>query len=324
MKPFEEILENTGIQLSDFEQHRKEQLHILKKKTAKGLTIGALIFVLSILFSILIFDGWILIAGFIIALITFFIIRGNTLGKLKRSFKENVIKSMIEMIDPSFEYHPYQYISSKEFKKSQFIKSWSSYNGEDHFKGIYKGIGLEFSEIHISQKSDKTNITVFKGPFYIIKTPEPFLGRTTVVRDYAEKLLGKFGRRLQKLNFTRDKLLHINNHDFERHFAVYSDNEDEAKAILNPMIISFLIAEQIKAKQVFFGFSGYSIYFGIFNSRNYYHINIKNEISEQSLRSVYNELAEHLDLVEQLYNLVADARKFVPNPENRFLNTTKY
>ena len=321
MKTFEEIIEGNKLNISDFEKFRKEQLYLLKKRVNKGLAFGLSIISISVLCSILFYNGWFIIGGVIIGIISFFIIRGNTLVKLQNAFKERVIKSLIEEINDSFEYFPHEHISKEDFKESQFIKFWSFFRGEDLFRGSFNGIDLEFSELHITRKSDKTTVTVFKGPFFKIRSENKFYGRTVVIPDRTEKILGKIGRAFQMMNFSRDRLLKIDNETFENEFAVFSDQEKEAKIILDQNLIEFLLSLKTDAKHVYFGFSKENIYLGIYNSRDLYKVNIKDEVTEQKLQSIYLELMQNLNLSHAVYNLVQMAQKDVPDPENRFLNT---
>ncbi len=305
MKSFQEILNSETLNISEIESYRLLQLQELRKRNIKGLIVWFVLTGIAGALSVLLYNGWVLVGGFVFGFIAFLVVRGNIKGKLFHTIKEEIIKKLIESISPDFEYFPKEHISRETFKKSQFIKHYSYFNGEDLFTGIYNNIYVEYSELDISQKSDKTNVTVFKGPFYAIQAKNNFEGRTTVVHDYAENLLGKFGRALQKMNFSRDPLIKIDNTAFEKYFAVFSNNEDEAKRILSPVLIDFLIRERNNAKQVYFGFSEDQIYFGIYNSKDLYKVNVKTEINEQSIRPYYIELTQNLNLIEELYAIVS-------------------
>ena len=305
MKPFEEILSDETLNISEIESHRLLQLQELRKRNIKGLIVWFVLTGIAGAFSAILYNGWVLVVGFVFGLIAFFVVRGSVRKKLYNTIKEKIIKKLIESISPDFEYFPKEHISKETFTKSQFIKHYSYFKGEDLFTGIYNNIYVEYSELDISQKSDKSNVTVFKGPFYSIQAKNNFEGRTTVVHDYAENLLGKFGRALQKMNFSRDLLIKIDNAAFEKQFAVFSSNENEAKRVLSPALIDFLIRERNNAKQVYFGFSEDQIYFGIYNSKDLYKVNVKTEINEQSIRPYYNELTQNLNLIEEIYAIVS-------------------
>jgi len=304
MKSFEEIIAEGIINSSEIENHRLLQLQELRKQNIKGLIVWLVLTTIAVLLSIKLYNGWVLVGGFIMGFIVFLIVRGSIKRKLHDTIKEKIIKKLIESISPDFEYFPKQHISREMFKKSQFIKHYSYFKGEDLFAGIYNNIYVEYSELHISQKNDKSTVTVFKGPFYAIQTKHSFKGRTAVVPDYAEKLLGEIGRAFQKMNFSRDSLIKINNNAFEKQFAVFSNNEEEAESVLSDELIKFLLREKSKAKQVYFGFSEDQVYLAIYNNKDLFKINVKAEINEKSIRPSYNELAENLNLIEELYNIV--------------------
>jgi len=317
MKTFDEIIRTNVISISGFEQMRQEKLKERSEKSKKGALIGGGIFLLCCIIGIAFLPMF--IVGVIAGLIVFFVIRGNIKVKLVKSFKEEVIKKLLEGVSPGFQYQPNQYINEVLFKKSQFLKGYSNYVGEDYFSGVYKEISFEFSELKVTQKNSKSTTTVFNGTFYVLKSPKLLSGRTTVVTDVAEKLFGGLGRALQTLNFGRDSLIRIQDQYFEQQFAVYSNNESEAQEIISSDLIQFLMDLKTQNSQVFFGFSEDNLYLGLYNTLDLFKVNIDNPVDENVLRNYYIELNSHLQIVEKLYLLVKNNRGFSRVINNNFM-----
>jgi hypothetical protein len=72
-----------------------------------------------------------------------------------------------------------------------------------------------------------------------------FLGSTVVLPDNTEPLFGNFGRNLQKLGTQLSgndrELVHMEDPEFERLFAVYSNDQVEARYLLTPSLMRRLI-----------------------------------------------------------------------------------
>ena len=100
MKPFEEIVQSGQLKIDEFESFRKSKLLERTKKSQKGALIGGIIVVLSIFVSISSYNGWLMIVGIIIGIIVFFIVRGNARAVLTRSFKQDVLKKLVQSVSP--------------------------------------------------------------------------------------------------------------------------------------------------------------------------------------------------------------------------------
>lgn len=304
MKTFDEVINANIINVSEFETLRQEKQQERKKRSLIGAGVGAGIFILFLIISIVSYNGFFLITGFVISIIVFFIVRGNKRVQFIREFKQNLLKSMISAISSDIEYHPYKHVPREKFKKAQFIKSYSSYNGEDYFVGMYNNIISEFSEITVQQRSDKSTVTVFKGAFYVIEFPRAFAGRTSIVPDNLEKFLGGAGRFFQKLNIFRDNLMKFDNEQFEKEFAIYSSNENETIKVLNPALVQFLLDQKQKYKNVYFGYSETNIYLGLDNRNDLFQVDFNRVIDRDLLSRYYNEMAYHIENIEKIYHLV--------------------
>ncbi len=304
MKLFKEILELGDISISKIEDYRIKQLEKLKKRTVNGIIVGAFVIAASFYIAQDMHEIWVLGVGVVLGVVLFFIFRGNIRTQIKNAIKEQIVKKLIEGINPGFKYYPKQHITEETFDDSKLIGNYTYLEGEDLFKGIYNNIPVEFSEIEVTKKASKSTKTLFEGPFYSLKVNKPFKGRTSVVPDFSEKNFGKIGRVFQSLNLYKDTLITIDNENFEKQFAIYTTNEDEAKEILTQKLMNFLLEEKKSTNGVFFGFSMNNIYFGKYNSKDLYRVNIEAKITEKIIKRFYNEILQHLQVVEKLYKLV--------------------
>ena len=320
IKNFHEVLASGQLNLQSLEQHRLEEVARHKKEGMKWLLIiGIIVAVLVIIFFI--FQFWVLIfIGIIVGLVVYFIKVGSMKKKLEGTIKDDLIRNLVQSIDSSLNYQPKQCINQKLLKDSQLIKHWSTYGGEDYFKGTINNISFEFSELTLKVKRDKNYTIIFQGPFFAVDFPQTFKGGTSVLPDTMEKLLGGLGRAFQKMNLSRikDKLIKIDDVAFEKLFAIYSKNEAESKQILQANLRGLLIDERNKIGKrgsVYFSCYGNKFYLGLYNFKDIFAINIKQEINENNLRKHYNEFVDYMNLLVNIYSMLEE------NMQNTGFNT---
>ena len=158
-------------------------------------------------------------------------------------YKNAVIGRIVKFCDDSLEYAPKSYIPQRTFRASQiFNHRIDRYRGEDYVAGKIDATEIEFSEIHAEYKTESRDSkghrrtewhTIFKGLFFIGDFNKDFKGLTVVLPDVAERLFGFLGKALQNLNFMRGELIKLEDPEFEKEFAVYGDDQVEARYILS-------------------------------------------------------------------------------------------
>ncbi|HAN79364.1 MAG TPA: hypothetical protein DCQ31_17155, partial [Bacteroidales bacterium] len=67
--------------------------------------------------------------------------------------------------------------------------------------------------------------TIFKGVFFIADFNKNFKTETIVLNDNWEGILGRFARKIQKLNISRPKLIQLENPEFEKMFQVFGEDQ---------------------------------------------------------------------------------------------------
>ena len=102
-------------------------------------------------------------------------------------------------------------------------------------------------EVHHQQSSNSRKsgrlYTIFHGLFCIADFNKHLNGATVVVPDVNERILGGLGKSIQKIKKHNDlPLVTLENQEFEKLFAVYSDDENEARYILTPDMMERIIS----------------------------------------------------------------------------------
>lgn len=170
----------------------------------------------------------------------------------RRLFKKNVVRNIFESIAPQLVYTPKKSISRDIYDNSRiFRQEYTVFEGDDLVKGKIGDTEVEFSDLHTSylitkntnnSTEDERN-SIFKGLFFSADFHKHIKGETFILPDIAEKNLGVFGTFLQKNNPIKHAkhLILLENSEFEKEFAIYSSNQQEARYCLTPKMMEALL-----------------------------------------------------------------------------------
>ena len=216
-------------------------------------------------------------------------------------FKREVIARVVEFCDPSLSYSPKRHVTEHQFRQSRiFEHGIDRFRGEDHVSGRIGQTDMEFSEIHAEYKTTTTDSkghrrtqwhTIFKGLFFIGDFNKHFRTSTIVLPDVAERFLGFLGTKLQELNFTRSgKLVKLEDPEFEKEFAVYGDDQVEARYVLSTSLMRRILDFKKKTgNQICLSFVASNVYLGISTGRNLFEPRIFRTLLEFDLVRQYLE-----------------------------------
>jgi len=177
------------------------------------------------------------------------IVGGLSLRGYKRGFKDEVVRRVVEFINPKLYYRARGCVPRRQFSASHLFEySVDRYRGEDFVSGRLGKTKVRFSEVHAGHETRNSESgsgyrPLFKGLFLTAEFNKKFKGTTVVVPDLAERAFGGWlGRLLQNRNFMRTgELVKLEDPDFEKYFAVYADDQVEARYILTPSLMRRLV-----------------------------------------------------------------------------------
>ena len=157
-------------------------------------------------------------------------------------FKSNVIDRIVDFVDEGLKYSASRYIDESDFIRSHIFNiAHDIYAGDDYVCGKIGETEIEFSELYsaykVSMKGGAYLHTIFKGLFFIADFNKNFSGKTIILPDKAEKLLGRLGRTLQSRNRKRGQLIKLEDPEFEKYFVVYGDDQVQARYILSTSLM---------------------------------------------------------------------------------------
>jgi hypothetical protein len=225
-----------------------------------------------------------------------------------KSFKTGIIEKLVKFIDENLSYSKMNFISRNAFMQSKiFQRSPDIYKGDDHVSGKVGQTQIEFSEIHAKyvtrdSKGRRTEHTIFKGLFFIADFNKNFKGKTVVLPDTAERLFGQFGSMLQSLNKFRGQLIKLEDPEFEKMFAVYGDDQVEARYILSTSLMK-RIADFKKStrKTIYLSFIGSKINIAISYAKDLFEPKVFTTMLDFApIKEYYNDFMTAVGIVEDL------------------------
>jgi hypothetical protein len=222
-----------------------------------------------------------------------------------------VIAPLVKFFDENLCYVKDGYVAQNIYQEAKiFLHSVDRYHGDDHVKGMLGQTQVQFSELHTEYKTTvrtksgtKTQWhTIFKGLFFVADFNKDFHGRTVVLADQAEKMLGGFGQFLQSKNMSRDALVKMDDPLFEKEFVVYGTDQIEARYILTSSLMKRIMDFRLKSKKpIYLSFVNSKMSVAISYNKNLFEPNVfKTLLGFAPIEEYFNDLNMAVSIVEEL------------------------
>ena len=295
--------------LSVLEQERRRQLHM----AGIGLAAAAPVLVISLLITAATGLPPIVIFGLLLAIIVFTAISSIGRKDYISSFKSAVIRPLVEFIDPVLRYNAAGSIPEESFVRSRmFAQKPDRYKGDDLVGGKVGATEIAFSEVHAEYKTTSTDSkgrrhehwhTIFKGLLFVGDFNKHFHGATVVSPDIAERLLGRFGQKLQGMTFFSDlKLVKLEDPEFEKLFVVYSNDQIEARYILSTSLMERIVQFRNKTdKDISMSFVGSKVFVAIPHTKELFEPKVFQTLLDfDMIREYFEDINLAVGIVEDL------------------------
>ncbi len=229
-----------------------------------------------------------------------------TKGYVSR-FKTLVIQKIVHFIDENLNYDADECIDKSTFVSSKIFNTKPNrYKGDDLVWGKISATEIKFSEIHAEYESgsgkDRHRHTIFKGLFFIGDFNKHFTSRTVVLPDTAEKLFGHLGQKLQSLNIFRDQLIKLEDPEFEKHFAVYGDDQIQARYILSTSLMERIVEFRKKTgRKIYLSFVGSMVFVAVSYKKRLFEPRIFQTLLDfNPIREYFEDLQLAIGIVDDL------------------------
>ena len=303
--------EKRSIPLDAGEKEAFAELCALRDKTRKKVFIAAaIIYAVPVLLAY--FIEWDFLAIILPAYFLVKTVSGWISSDVDCPYKKLVIPALLKEIDPGLSYDPDGYIPEEDFLRPKInVVLMDYYGGEDMVKGSYKGIQLRFSEVMVARKystGDNTHQEMtYDGIFMIADFNRKFKCSHWVLPDTSKAKFGKaVGGFIQEHQHSGyGHMIRMEDPAFEKKFAVYTEDEEEARRILTPELMhSIMESSRLlyrKKPQMGFAFMDSSVYVSIpiERGRSFFKMQSHGEMGEV-IRKTKWELKMFLDVIDAL------------------------
>ncbi|MEZ5013933.1 MAG: DUF3137 domain-containing protein [Chitinophagales bacterium] len=216
----------------------------------------------------------------------------------RTEYKKVVISRLVKFMDPNLNYSANMYIPEAIYNSSKiFLQSPDIYKGEDLVEGTLDKTQLQFCELHTQDrrtdgKGRTYYVTIFKGLFFRADFNKEFHGQTYVLSDFGERFMGFFGKMMQNMNMSRPDVVRLENPEFEKYFAVYSNDQVEARYILSTTFMERLVEFRKKTNA--------AVQLSFVNTQMNLALPMKQNLFEPSLRRTVMNYKDVVEYFEQL------------------------
>lgn len=234
-----------------------------------------------------------------------------TIGRAKKNYalcyKDVIVSELVSRISPDLMFEPSRGIAQSTFRASELHSHHDRYESQDLVHGVFGRTQLSLAEVHAERSERRRRkrryVTVFQGLLLVADFHKHFQGRTFAFPDTAERSLGRLGRSLQAFTGPRGtKLVQMEDSEFEREFAVYTDDQVEARYILSPAMMQRIMDTRRRfARDIRLSFKGSCLFMAIPYPASYLEPDSSipaNEVDQ--IKRMDQEVRAFLDIVNEL------------------------
>ena len=303
--------ENSTIPFDAGAKEAFAELCTIRDKSRKKVFIAAaIIYAVPVLLAF--FIDWDYLAIILPAYFLVKTVSGWISSDVDCPYKKLVIPALLKEIDPGLSYDPDGYIPEEDFLRPKInVVLMDYYGGEDMIQGSYKGIQVRFSEVMVARKYSTGDNTrqemTYDGIFMIADFNKEFKHCHWVLPDTSKARFGKaVGGFIQERQHSGyGHMIRMEDSAFEKKFAVYTEDEEEARRILTPELMrSMMESSKIlyrKKPQMGFAFMDSSVYVSIpiERGRSFFRMQSHGEMGEV-IRKTKWELKTFLNVFDAL------------------------
>lgn len=214
------------------------------------------------------------------------------------SFKENIVRKILDFIYPGIIYEPGKYVNSKHYKNSSLHRSiYSDINGDDFFKGQYKGVSFTCSELNTQQRGEE----IFNGLFFIASLSAYYNAGTYIWSKGNEQLASSvYTERYRYYPMPKVYDIQMGDVNFDKCFTVRSTNPAQAREILSGVRMQQMVNFYTKLnKDISFSFVGGYCYVAYPTEKRLFEAG-KDPGNEANIKNHFMSILTFLSFVDKL------------------------
>jgi ABC-type multidrug transport system fused ATPase/permease subunit len=189
----------------------------------------------------------------VVSIVIYSIISRKITKPYRKKFKAEIINPIVATVDESLTYYPQKNISFRDFMASGLFYA-ERVDGEDYVEGMLGNTAARFSELRatytVETEEGAETVTSYSGLFFVFDFNKAFEGRTVVIPQ-------------ESRNNNYGQLVRLESPEFEKAFAVYSDDQITARYILSLSLMQRILSFSLQHRAIYLSFVNGILYVGI-------------------------------------------------------------
>jgi len=232
-----------------------------------------------------------------IGFLVFLIMGSVEYSKIKKNFKNTVLKDLFQTLIPDIQYLPEKGISPTEAYASEFLKTADRFHSEDYISGTIGDVNfvssdLKLEERHVQHTKNGTRVyyvTYFLGRIFRFDFNKVFTGNLQVLEA---------GSPYSRRKFSKVKLESI---DFNKKFRIFAEEDITAFYILTPDIMEAIFnLEKRNPGRLSMSFLGDHLYVAMNNNRDTFELHLFRKLDESVIEEFKQDLLVIKDFIVSL------------------------
>ena len=238
----------------------RKQLLLQKQQKSLYILIPGVILLVLLTGYLWQFMGWVALATvviplFFIVLILFEYLKFLT-PRLQKQLQQVLGEKVLGHAYPDWTFQADDHLDLKTFEVMGVANGYKLREASNLVTGQVGDTAFAFCHLLVYGHEKDESEPFFNGLLLVFDYHKDFEGKTVVVRDSAQALLGTYlGKKIQEFGWKGLELVYWEDPIFEQLFAVYGDDQITSRYILTPSMMQNLITLRYKyGEQVAFSF----------------------------------------------------------------------
>lgn len=160
--------------------------------------------------------------------------------EIRRWHKGYVVRRIVEAVGPELDYSPESSFTLGQFNAVElFGGTPNAWKSEDQVSGRHRDVAFRIHEVRAARSSGRSEEIIFRGAVLELEFNKHVRGHIIVIPDAeARRLGGALGEADRRGGKRR---IPVADAEFERHYTVYSDDDQQAHYVLTPKLMSLVL-----------------------------------------------------------------------------------
>jgi hypothetical protein len=224
--------------------------------------------------------------------------------ELAKWYKRMVVQRVVEALGAGLTYTRDSGLTKARFHDMDLYRERADvWKSEDQVSGRHNDVEYALHEVRAARREKRGKhtheVVFFKGLIVALEFNKNFASHTVVVPDREGQLLG--GLLGEAETRRRKQIVRLANPEFERAYAVYSTDDQEAHYLLTPKLIELILEARSRLGKLRLAFYQNSLFVAVPSRHDRFEIGLTSKVSPQN---VFSDLGEVIALAEQLIEVL--------------------